>query len=127
MDESSASRLLSAEAELLGCRRVAWRDHDRALEHLRPEESLHQLVVEAMAEGLRREADGGGVLGRVGGSLSRESPLEDPLGGPPVDGVRGHFDLEHPAGHVLAYPRACQPGLPRRALERLEFSPAFVG
>ena len=100
------SRALSGEPELLARRRVSRRDDDGALEHLGAEEGLHQLVVGAVAEHLRLGADGGGVLGRVGGSLAGEPPLEDPLGGPPVDGVRGHLDLEHPVGDVLAHARA---------------------
>ena len=79
-----------------------------------------------MAERLRLEADGGGVLGRVGGPLAGKPPLEDPLGGPPVDGVRGDLDLEHPVGHVLAHARACESGAAGGALERLELAAALV-
>src|SRR5256885_11514040 len=83
----------SGEPELLACGwRVRRRDDDRALEDLRAEEGLHQLVVGAVAEQLRFHADRGSVLGRVGGPLAEETAFEDPFGCPPVDGIRGHLD-----------------------------------
>ena len=104
---------LSASQASRSCS-LAWAcargDHDRALEHLGVEEGLHQLVVGAVAEHLRLDADGGGVLGRVGRPLAGQPVLEDPLGGPPVDGVGGDLDLEHPVGHVLAHARAGEAG-----------------
>ena len=51
---------------------VAPRDDDGALEHLGPEEGLHQLVVGTVAEHLGLDADGGGVLDRVAGPLAGE-------------------------------------------------------
>ena len=116
----------SADAELLARRRLPLRNGNRSVEHLRPEKSLHQLVMGAVAKDLRLHANRGGVLDRVAWTLARETPLEDPLGGPPVDGVRGHLDLEHPVRDVLANPRAGRPAWRAALLERFELAPAFV-
>src|SRR5712691_10199924 len=42
------------------------------------------------------------------------------------DGVRGHLDLEHPVGDVLAHTRLSKAGVAGGALERLELAPSFV-
>src|SRR5581483_4174533 len=96
------------------------------LENFRAEKGLHQLVVSPMAEQLRLDADGGSVFQRVGRSLPRETPLEDPFGRPPVDGVGGDLDLEHAVGNVLAHTAAGEAGLAGSALEGLELTTALV-
>ena len=75
----SGSEPLSVESELLARGREPWRNDDRALEHLRPEEGLHQLVVGAVTEHLRLDAYGGGVFDRDRWPLAGEPPFEDPL------------------------------------------------
>src|SRR6266511_5938854 len=87
LEAESGAEPLSCEPKLLARGRRMRRDVNSALEHLRPEEGLHQLVVETVPDHLRLDANSGGVLGRLGGPLARQPAFEDPLGGPPVDGV----------------------------------------
>jgi hypothetical protein len=79
-----------------------------------------------VSEKLGLDADGRGVLGGVAGPLTREPPLDNPLCGPPVDGVGGHLDLEHPVRDVLADGRTAQAGAPGGPLQRPELPPALV-
>jgi hypothetical protein len=56
------------------------------------EECSYQLLVGAVAQRLRSAADGRRVVGGVGGSLLREAPHKDLLGGPRVEGAREEME-----------------------------------
>src|SRR3712207_9569958 len=54
---------------------VLWLDADASVVDLLVEEGAHQLRVRAVSQRLRFAADGGGVLGRVGGTDRKSTRL----------------------------------------------------
>ena len=101
-------------------------DGDGAVVDLGFVERLHELVVRAVAERLVFVANGGGVLGRVGGALFGEPAGEDLVRGPGVDGVRGRLNLEHPVRHVLRDPLLGVPAAAGSALELPKLLAALI-
>src|SRR3954454_5547537 len=100
-------------------------DADAPVEELSVEEGAHELVVRSVAQSLGLAPYARGVLRGIGWSLLREATAENLLRSPGIDGVRGHFDLEHAVRQILTDARLRKTAPPRRALERLELAPAL--